>query len=39
MLRVLQGFQLQEAAKQGKLGLCVPDLPVPLPVKANLPEA
>lgn len=33
---VLQGFQLQAAARQGKLGLCVPDLPTPVPVGDNI---
>ena len=33
---VLQGFQLQAAARQGKLGLCVPDLPAPVPVGDNI---
>jgi hypothetical protein len=32
----LQGFQLQAAARQGKLGLCVPDLPAPVPVGDNI---
>lgn len=35
----LQLFGLQQAAKQGKLGLCVPDLPVPLPTQDNFPQA
>jgi hypothetical protein len=32
----VQGFQLREAAQQGKLGLCVPDLPAQVPVGDNI---
>jgi hypothetical protein len=32
----IQAFQLRQAAQQGKLGLCVPDLPAPVPIGDNI---